>query len=271
MKELLRKGKALWGEFSVVGAGTHASSIAYFTFLSLVPLLALCISLVSATGIDQQEVAKLFLSLVPKALEDLVKTLVEDAFERSGIAFSLSTVTLLWSASKGIKALRSGLNATFAVQETRTFVVVAGISIVTVVIMGVLVTAVMYLIFGDSFLHTIAKDTLGLQQQTLLASVLNPAVMLVLGALILSACYAYLPAGMRRFRSQLPGAVLATLACGVFSFGFRLYVDHFGNYTVLYGSIATVALLLVWMYLVSYIIIICGFINRLLAEKREAM
>lgn len=144
---------------------------------------------------------------------------------------------------------------------------VAFLSIATVVILGILISAMMYLVFGDSTLHSIAKNHSDLRQLSYMLDVLNPLAVLASGILILGSCYAYLPNGTRRIWTQLPGAVFATCACGVLSFGFRVYVDHYSNYTVLYGSIATVALLLFWMYLVAYILLVGGFVNRLLAEK----
>ena len=58
--------------------------------------------------------------------------------------------------------------------------------------------------------------------------------------------------------TQLPGAVFGAVAWGALALGFRIYVEHFSNVTVLYGSIATIALLLMWMYFVSYIFIAGG-------------
>lgn len=269
LADLWKKGKALWNKFSAVNAGVHASSISYFMFLSLVPLLALCISLVSIVGISEQEVADFFVSLVPDAIEGLARNLVSDAFARSGLALSLSTITLLWSASKGITALRRGLNAAYAVEESRSAPVVIALSIAVVIALGVLIASAMCLIFGDGIQNAIASIGLGLDLSSLFA-VLNPAVVIVVGILALGACYAYMSAGKRRFVSQLPGAALAALGCGVLSFGFRIYVDHIGDYTVLYGSIGTVALLLVWMYFMAYILIAGGFVNRLLSERKHS-
>ena len=252
-----------------MNAGTYASSIAFFAFVSLVPLLALCISLVTLLGVGEQETADFFASLFPGALEGFVRGLIADAFKRSGLALSLSTILLLWSASKGVKALRKGLNSAFSEEESRSGPVVAAISIAAVLILGVLVAAVIYLVLNKSLINlfpVIASTLEGLG----LLSMAVPIVIIILGILVLAACYAYLPAGKRRYRSQLPGAVFAVLACGVLSLGFRVYIDHFNNYTVLYGSLATVMLLLMWMYLMSYILVGGGFLNRCIARRKDA-
>lgn len=258
----------VFDEYMAANVETHASSTAYFAFLSLVPTLVLCISLVSLTGFGEQEVVNFFIPMVPETFEDLIKALISDAFDRSGIAFSLSTVTLLWSASKGIKSLLKGLNVAFGVQETRSGFAVAAISVFAVLVLGVMVAGLMYLVFSHSLLRLISFLFPSIDLPISLAGAIHPVAMMALVFSSMCLCYTYLPAGKRSLSSQLPGAAIATLACGVLSLGFRLYVDEFSNHTVLYGSIATVALLLIWMYLTSYILVSCGFLNRMLMEGK---
>ena len=267
MHELWEKAKALWGEFSRVGAETYASSITYFGFLSLVPLLALCISLVSLVGFGEEEVVAFLAALVPDAFDGIVGALVGDAFQRSGLAFSLSTLVLLWSASKVVKALRRGLNAAYGVKETRNAVAVAGISILATLILGILFAAIIYLVFSAPVIHALEEIIPGLELEGL-ADIVNPVMTVALSILVLDLCYAYLPAGTRHLSTQLPGAVFGSVAWGALTLGFRIYVEHFSNVTVLYGSIATIALLLMWMYFVSYIFIAGGFLNRVWANHR---
>lgn len=271
MKDLWQRGSALWAEFSRMNATTYASSICYFSFLSIVPLLALCISLVSIVGIEQQEVVLFFCSLLPDALHDFVKALVEDAFVRSDVAFSVSSITLLWSASKGMKALRRGLNAAYAVEETRNFVHIAVVSIVAVLILGLLLTAVMCLIFSGVVVNVINTLFPDAHVQKGILTTVDLIATMVLGTFGLAACYAFLPAERQRYAAQLPGALCSALACSVFTFGFYIYIDNFSNFTVLYGSIATVAVFLFWMYLVFNILLAGGFINHFLKDMRKGV
>ena len=60
-----------------------------------------------------------------------------------------------------------------------------------------------------------------------------------------------------------------SLLCGLVTIGFHVYVDNFCNYDALYGSIATVALFLFWLYIVSYILLLGAFLNRTLAHREE--
>ena len=269
LKKMWQEGQLLWAEFSRTNASTHASSACYFSFLSLVPLLAICISLVTMTGVSQEQVIGFFGLLIPDALKGFANTLISDAFDRSGLALSLSSLTLLWSASKGIKALRSGLNAAYYMKENRNAVLVAIISIVSVLLLGVMLAATMYLMFGNSVLHALANMLPNCKEADALTTALNWLGTFVLGTFAINVCYTFLPAGNRPFLAQLPGAALASVGGALFTLGFHIYVDHFSNFTVLYGSIATVALFLFWMYLTYYILLIGAFTNFHLAARAK--
>lgn len=81
--------------------------------------------------------------------------------------------------------------------------------------------------------------------------------------------YTFLPVGKRRAIDQLPGAVFTSLACGVLTYGFRFYVDSYASYSSFYGSLATVAFFLYWLYLLGYILILGGFINWYRENRRK--
>ena len=269
LKDALKKVCDLWEEIFRISVTTHASSISYFTFLSLVPILSICISLLSAVGLTEPDVVSFLASITPEALSGGVEALVADAFASSGLAFSLSTLALIWSASKGARAFRIGLNAAYTQEETRGTVTVSVISVMTGLITDIVLTVTIYLIFRGRALHLIATFVPILRRPDVFAAILITLATMGTGVIWLTACYTHLTAGKRSFTAQLPGAVCAILACGILSFGFRLYVDNFSNYTMLYGSIATVALLLLWMYMVSYVLILGGIINRLIARERS--
>lgn len=189
MAAFVAKARSLWAEFVGINAGTYASSIAYYSFMSIVPVAAIVISLVS---------------------------------------------------------------------------------VVAVIGIGALLAAAMYLVFSDGVVRALGRAVPGLEVKDGFVTAVGATAVLGVGVVGLAACYAYLPAGKRRIVSQLPGAVVATLACGVMSLGFRIYVDHIGDYTVLYGSLATVTIFLFWMFLTYYVLLLGGFVNRYLARQTRS-
>ena len=258
-------------KFSAVSVPMHASSISYYTFISIVPLLAICISLVSLVGLGREEVLGFISPFLPETFEDLATSLVKDAYNVGGLAFSVSSLSLLWSASKGAKALRAGLNSAYGEQESRSAVGVVAISIMSVVVMGILIAIQVWLVFGDSLLSVASQFISDAIPQEWFTSAVSLASSLGFGTLLLDLCYTFLPNGKRSLLRQVPGAIFAMAGIHILSWAFHVYVEHFGNYSVLYGSLATVALFLFWMYIVFYIMVTGAFLNRWLSDATKAV
>ena len=254
-------------------ADAEAPSRFYQSFWSLLPaIIAIGLALIT-----KEVYTSLFVGILVGGLlysdfsfEGTLTHIFNDGVVAS-LADSYNVGILIFLVILGILVIlmnKAGGSAAFGRWAAAHIKTRAGAQLATIAL-GVLIAAVMCLIFSDGMQNTLAEIAPWLDLSSLFA-VLNPAVVIVVGVFALTAFYAYLPAGKRRFISQLPGAVLAALGCGVLSFGFRVYVDHFSNYTVLYGSIGTVALLLVWMYLMAYILIAGGFVNHLFSERRHS-
>ena len=266
---LLEVAKRTWKRFQRINAGTHASSIAFFFFMSITPLLILFACLVPVFGFSVQDIVDFVCDFVPDALDDFATMLVEEAYSHTGIAVSLSILTLLWTATQGAKALRRGLNAAYGEEERRNFIALIGISIAFIAVFMAVMAVMIYLVFINGVTHMASgaeAEAVGQDTPTLL----HPLILLVVGILVFAACYTFLTAGKRKFAAQLPGAVFAALVWFGFTFAFRIYVDNFNRFDLFYGSIGTVALFLFWMFCIFYILLLGGFINHELADWIEA-
>jgi len=94
-------------------------------------------------------------------------------------------------------------------------------------------------------------------------------IILCVMVLIFAALYRYTPSKRLSWREVFPGSVFATIGWVIVSVGFSFYVNNFGNYSRLYGSIGAVIILLTWLFLTSIIIILGGEVNATLAFDRE--
>lgn len=259
---------AVFEEFGLLAPGTHASSIAYFMFLSLIPLVTLSISLTTMLGLGEREVADFLCAVVPGAFDGFIRPLIHDAFSQSGVALSLSTVTLLMTASQGVRALLAALNAAYRVDEKRNPFLLFALSIAASAVLVALLAAAVYLVFDGLATRALAAVLPGFAPHAGVLDAVGVAIAVAFGVAAICGCYTHLPSGSRRFVQQLPGALLAFAACAVITLGFRVYVDNFCNFDALYGSIATVALFLFWLFIVSYVLIACAFLNHVLMKHR---
>src|SRR5690606_27655292 len=93
---------------------------------------------------------------------------------------------------------------------------------------------------------------------------------LAIGLLMVSTAIAYsvLP-NVRRFRWLTPGSVLAVLLWIALSLLFQLYLDHFGRYDVLYGSVGAIIVLLLYLWFSSIVLLLGGEVNAVIERARR--
>ena len=81
--------------------------------------------------------------------------------------------------------------------------------------------------------------------------------------------YRFLPNRKDRIRNQLPGAVFTSIGWLVISFIFSMYLTVFTGFSVLYGSIANIILIMLWLYFCMYVMLLGGLVNVVYKEEME--
>ena len=257
-------------DFAEADIRMHAGSIAYFFFSSLIPLGIIIAVALSRTSMSKSDFVQLVTDFIPADLQAYALMMIDQSFQVSTVMVTISTIWLLWSASRGIDALILGLNATFGVKEGRSFMRRAVRSVLAVITLILLLVAAVYLIFSGGIISIMSGIFPNMPRQDLFGTMLRTAELVAAVIVVFAQCYAHLPDGSRSFRSQLPGAVAASVALLFFSVGFRLYISINTRFALLYGNFATLMLFLLWMYCIFYIMLVGAFLNRLLAELADA-
>jgi membrane protein len=180
---------------------------------------------------------------------------------------TISLLFTLYSASRGIDAVRKGLNLAYDVTEKRPW------WITELMAFGATIGGALLLLFGVAGLVAggdagswIARH-MGLEMEYLFVwrwarwPVTASAVMLCAAM-----SYYFLPNVQQKFKYITPGSVLGTLSWLGASYGFSVYVGHFGRYNVTYGSIGGVIILMTWFFISGFIFLMGGEINAILEQ-----
>ena len=262
--------KDTWNRFSTTvyhlsrqRISVHAASTGYFIVLSIFPLLVLVLSLLRYTGLQVETLMDLLAGFLPNALMPAARRLILTAYQStSGTIISLSAITGLWSASRGIYGLMNGLNAIYEVKESRGYIRTRLVCMLyTFLFLLVLVTTLVLNVFGNSLLQSLPY---------FLQELLNWRffVMLLLQTALFSAMFMVLPNRRATLRQALPGAVLASLGWLIFSDLYSVYVQHFSGYANVYGSVYAVALAMLWLYFCLSIVFYGGALNHYLQKNK---
>jgi len=251
--------------------GHHAAGAGYFLVLSFFPLLVLVLALLRYTGIQIETLTDLVAGFLPEALLPAAKRLIISTYRNtSGAVVSLSALTGLWSASRGIYGLLAGLNAIYEVSEDRGYLYTRGISILYTFLFLLMLLATLVLnVFGTTLLQAFHFENLALLQFLWDIVDWRFVLMLLLQTGLFSAMFMALPNKRNSFRQSLPGALLASIGWLVFSDLYSIYVENFSGYANIYGSVYAVALSMLWLYFCISIVFYGGALNHYLMLKQK--
>ena len=240
----------------------YAASIAFFFFLSVVPMLITICTIIPYTPLTEEDLVTAVTDLTPEMVDPLAESLVSDVYNRSAGILSVALIATIWSAAKGVMALMQGLNAVNGVEEKRNYFIIRLIaSLYTVVMLVVVILSLFIMVFGNQLVNLALHRIPNLKRVVSFAMNFRFLLVWVILSLLFAAVYAYVPNKKLHFRDQLPGAVFAAVVWSVFSWGFSLYVA-WGNTYGIYGSLSIIIIVLLWMYFCMYIIMIGAYLNR---------
>jgi len=251
--------------------GIHAAAAGYFIVLSVFPLLVLILALLRYTGLQVERLTDLLEGFLPNALMPAAKRLINSTYQNtSGAVVSLSALTGLWSASRGVYGLLTGLNAIYQVPESRGYLYTRGISVFyTFLFLLMLLITLVLNVFGTSLLQLLPLQDLSILQFLWELVDSRFLLMLLLQTGLFTAMFMALPNQRNTFRDSLPGALLASVGWLIFSDLYSIYVENFSGYANIYGSVYAVALSMLWLYFCISIVFYGGALNHYLILKEK--
>ena len=232
------------------------------------------LTLLNYLPVSVNEVQQLMTDQLPATINSVLTPLVDELMQKaSGTLRSVTVIIALWSASRGALALSRGLNAVYQERETRNYFFLRITSVLyTLVFAFLLIAALILLVFGNLLYQFILVRLPFLGDLAFV--IISMRSLITMGVLTIFFLILYLAVPNRKSRllHELPGAILSAAGWLGFSYLFSFYIDHMGNYSYLYGSVAALAICMLWLYACMYILFIGAEINVILShpEIREA-
>ena len=246
----------------------YAANACFFLVLAMFPALLLILGTLQYTPLEAEGLAQLLAGVVPGAFLAKMQHLIRVAGSNvSGTALSLTAVTALWSASRGIFGVMTGLNAVYGVSEDRGYFFTRCISVVYMFLFLIVLLLTLALhVFGTQILQFLYR--LQIPFLDMLTGILDLRffLLLFLQTVLFTAMFMVLPNRKNSFRSSLPGALLASSGWLIFSDLYSIYVEKFAGLTNVYGSLSAIPLAMLWLYCCMSIVFYGGALNRYLSE-----
>ncbi|HUY82574.1 MAG TPA: YihY/virulence factor BrkB family protein [Acidobacteriaceae bacterium] len=256
---------AIWLGAVDANVVNRAAELAFWFLLGFFPMLLSVTSMVSMLSLapgSQGTLMKYVGEVLPSSASHLVRQVLAQTTGSGRVWFSL--IFALWSSSSATSGLIDTLNAIYEVKESRPWWKSRLLAVALAIAMGVLLTAALIIVmYGPLILHKIAPGSAPLYVWKI-AQWPSAVVLLILALLCL---YRFAPNIQgQKWKWLLPGSIVAAIIWMAVSLLFKLYIRHFSDFGLLYGSLGTLIILMFWFYMSGIAILVGGEINATLED-----
>ena len=266
----------LWTRINDHDIFGRAAQLSYYFLLAVFPLLLFLVTLLgyfADAGSSLRNKLLVYLaSVMPSTAITLVHTTLDEISQaRGGGKLSLGILAALWAASNGMGAISDTLNAAYGVKEQRPWWKVRLVAIfLTIVVALVILVALALVFFGGQLGEPIAGHFGFSTAFAIVWKVLQWPIALLFMLATFDLIYYFAPNAKRaKLKLGSAGAATAVVLWLLVSFGFRLYLHFFNSYSVTYGSLGALIVLMLWFYFTGLAILIGGEINSELQHGAE--
>ncbi len=248
-----------------------AGQLAYFAFLSIFPFIIFINSLISALKLSGNVVADVLSEIFPEEISQLIGMYIEYINGLgSGVGvISIGVIVAIFSASKYLRSLSVGINLAYGITKKRYFLNRILFSVLLTVVLGVvIILSLMAVAIGREWIYRII--ILVDVPISWLGMISAGKWLLIFFAylVIITLIYYAIPLKKMKLIKVLPGAICTVAANFLLTYGYSIYIAYFNNFSVLYGSVGAVLLLVLWLYFIGLFMIVGAEINSALEEKR---
>ena len=250
---------------------SFAGHAALFLLMSIFPMAMFCISIFSYLPIDIGRLTQYLLTIIPEGSLPLVNQILAEAYAGSTtIMTSFTMLVMLFCASKGVYAVIIGMNAVYGIRETRGTMLLYALAAAYVVIFFAAIGLMMILIvLRNNIFNWLLQFVPGMIAFDRLFRYGKYLCMLVFLLVFFLLVYMNVPDRRSKIRYEFFGALFSTVAWLAYSWAFSYYISNFANYSVTYGSLATVVIFILWLYGTMNIVFVGAEINVVLRKFAE--
>ena len=247
---------------------TLASSLSYYFLSAAIPMLLVLLNLVTTYMKGNEDVVIDFIKLLPDSIRGVIMVIVKSIFDSSSVS-TISTITLifaLWSASKGVSKIILAINVAYGIEDDHSLIKnkIFGF-LYTFVLIFILIFIFLLRIYSKGIFNLI-DDILKLVNSDFsikefswllnLVSGIVPPLILIFGLSLLYKFAPYNNSVKISYKDALVGSISTGIMITITSFAYSFFLNNLSNMSVIYGAVAGIIALLVWMLLFSLTIIL---------------
>lgn len=254
----------------------RAAQLSYYFLLALFPLLLFLVNVLGYLAQEgttfRNQLLRYLAAVMPPSAVALVRNTLDEISLSSGTGkLSFGLLAALWAASNGMGAISQTLNTAYNVRETRPWWRVRLISVCLTIALAILILAALAIIlYGGSIGEALAARYGFGNLFTTVWNIVQWPIALLFVLTTFNLIYNWAPNLSSKARSWItPGSFVGVGLWLLVSFAFRVYLGYFDSYSVTYGSLGALIVLMLWFYLTGVAILIGGEVNCEFQQQRK--
>ena len=268
---IIQCGKKMLLHYKKDDLAAMSAQISYYLILAFFPFMFFLINLISFTPLSNRLLFANFNAILPRDTALLLKTILEETVQaKSEALLVFGILGSLWAASRGMSALIRGLNLSYGVKESRHFVKLNIIALLSTIGLTLMIVFSFFLIVLGRIFGSAVFGYLG--AKSLFYSIwsgLRYGITFFLLLLTFYLIYRYLPNRKMNGSHIMAGAVFASFGWVGASLLFSFYVNNFGSYATVYGSLGGLFALIIWLYISTLIFLLGGELNAICSSQAK--
>ncbi|MGA8111063.1 MAG: YihY/virulence factor BrkB family protein [Acidobacteriaceae bacterium] len=251
-----------------------AAGLAFWTMMSMIPLLMTVVAVISLLHLPSliPEMLSVLAMLVPPSALTMVERMVAALLTPHRGVLSFGLLSYIWSSTGGFTSLIAALDIAYDVTHERSWVRDRLQAILLTFTSGGLLTiSLLALLAGPDFARFVNRLMAVPPVFARLWPVIRVGTVFVCFVVALELAYFLGPNLKQRFKSTLPGAIFAIAVWFLGSAGLAFYLNHLSNFSKLYGGMGAVLALMFWIYLIALATLAGAELNAELAKRWDGL
>ncbi len=270
MKKIIALVKKVLKISSDHDLAVYAGYSTLYILTAAIPLLMVIVAAVYLMpGFSVDDFQAFLFQFIPEVpeIQNLLANIIRNlSSQTSSFVASVSAVTSIWSASAGISAIQKGLDKLYGTSSKGLMAKVKAL-LYTVLFTFQILAMLVFQVLGSSIkgiLRSLSSSFVILKGIEKFASVINASSIIVglITVVVILLTYTYLPGGKRTLKEELPGAVFTAVIWVIFSIIFSVFIPRFWKASSLYGSLASIFLMTMWLRIMITILFYGACLNE---------
>ncbi len=260
---------AVFNRITVDEIFTYAAQASFYIITASIPFMMLFLALLKfIVPISQAEAVAMVRSLLPGVLREPVETVIGELFSKSTAIISITGITAVWSASRGIAAVERGVKKVYKTTKKRNFAMDVVFSVVyTILFLIALLATLLLMVFGGTIYGLLSESFAWLTRAEKMLGGAQEFMYFIGLSVFFALVYRVFAGDGAKVRDQIFGALFATMGWFLFSFVFSVYVENFANFSYVYGSLTMLVLMMFWLYSCMVILLLGAEINVYMSRR----